>query len=39
MQTSSRVTMQQSSELPMIQELQSLLTAERAERTRLSAVS
>jgi PAS domain S-box-containing protein len=35
MQTSSRVTMQQSSELPMIQELQSLLTAERAERTRL----
>jgi PAS domain S-box-containing protein len=35
MQTSSRVTMQQSSELPMLQELQSLLTAERAERARL----
>src|SRR5882757_1713246 len=35
MQTSSRVTPQQSAELPMIQELQSLLTAERSERTRL----
>jgi hypothetical protein len=35
MQTSSRVTMQQSAELPIVQELQSLLTAERAERARL----
>ena len=35
MQTSSRVTPQQGSELPSIQQLQSLLTAERAERTRL----
>jgi PAS domain S-box-containing protein len=35
MQTSSRVTLQQSAERPSIQELQSLLTAERAERARL----
>jgi PAS domain S-box-containing protein len=35
MQTSSRVTLQQSSEPPMIQELQSLLLAERTERVRL----
>jgi PAS domain S-box-containing protein len=37
MQTSSRVTLQQSSELAMIQELQSQLTAERAERTGLQS--
>src|SRR5438128_976277 len=35
MQTSSRVTLQQASDLPSIHELQSQLTAERAERTRL----
>jgi len=35
MQPSSRVTPQQSAELPTIQEFHSLLTAERAERTRL----
>jgi putative nucleotidyltransferase with HDIG domain len=35
MQTSSRVTLQQSAERPSIQELQSQLTAERAERARL----
>src|SRR6266702_1573308 len=37
MQTSSRVTLQQSSELPALQELQSLLAAERAERARLQS--
>ena len=37
MQTSSRVTMQQSSELPTIQELQSQLATERAERERLQS--
>jgi PAS domain S-box-containing protein len=37
MQTSSRVTLQQSSELPAVQELQSLLAAERAERARLQS--
>jgi PAS domain S-box-containing protein len=37
MQTSNRVTLQQSAELPRIQELQALLTAERAERTRLQS--
>src|ERR1700736_581715 len=35
MQTSNRVTLQQSTGLPGIQELQAQLTAERAERTRL----
>ena len=37
MQTSSRVTSQQAPELPSIQELQSQLTAERTERTRLQS--
>src|SRR6266702_851060 len=37
MQTSSRVTLQQSPELPALQELQSLLAAERAERARLQS--
>src|SRR5882762_7498044 len=37
MQTSGRVTLQQSSELPALQELQSLLAAERAERARLQS--
>src|SRR5579862_4008545 len=35
MQTSSRVTLQQAPGLPSVPELQSQLTAERAERTRL----
>jgi PAS domain S-box-containing protein len=37
MQTSSRVTLQQSSELPTVQELQALLSTERAERVRLQS--
>src|SRR5882757_10928819 len=37
MQSSGRVTLQQSSELPALQELQSLLAAERAESARLQS--